>query len=430
MIESIMYLGIGFLFATLVAVAVIPLVHARAVRLTLRRLEQSIPQSLAEIQADKDLLRADFAMSTRRLEIDVEELREQTTSQFAELGRKSDVINRLKFERQAQTAEAVALKIEVDALKERLAAASRAAEMAEFQRHEPDVASLVPKDWPRGEQVRVPIEFSEAQPRNEPRHESDVVALALQSPTTQEAGDGSSRQRIGIVREKFRGPAVLPAESSIHVSPDDLVAHDGPPIGKRTTGNVARISLVALIGIGAAFAWRSFGDGATETIGNRASPLSRLLFASTPKAPPAPAPLAPAPATTASAEVVKHPEAVARDLADVRSSAEKPATTQEEPDPNIGTPQSDEPDSKQKLSSAPPQTEPILAPVPDTPPTTVAGWALLEVMDGTAVVKGPNGIVWRVTRGDTVPGVGRVDSIVRWGNRWIVATSGGLISTP
>jgi hypothetical protein len=28
-----------------------------------------------------------------------------------------------------------------------------------------------------------------------------------------------------------------------------------------------------------------------------------------------------------------------------------------------------------------------------------------------------------------VPGVGRVDSIVRWGNRWIVATSKGLIST-
>ena len=31
--------------------------------------------------------------------------------------------------------------------------------------------------------------------------------------------------------------------------------------------------------------------------------------------------------------------------------------------------------------------------------------------------------------GDTVPGVGRVASIVRWGGRWIVATSRGLIST-
>jgi hypothetical protein len=33
-------------------------------------------------------------------------------------------------------------------------------------------------------------------------------------------------------------------------------------------------------------------------------------------------------------------------------------------------------------------------------------------------------------RGDTVPGIGRIDSIVRWGNRWIVATDGGLIATP
>lgn len=34
------------------------------------------------------------------------------------------------------------------------------------------------------------------------------------------------------------------------------------------------------------------------------------------------------------------------------------------------------------------------------------------------------------TRGDTAPGIGRIDSIVRWGNRWIVATASGLISTP
>jgi hypothetical protein len=68
------------------------------------------------------------------------------------------------------------------------------------------------------------------------------------------------------------------------------------------------------------------------------------------------------------------------------------------------------------------------APVPETRPTTIKGWTLLEVKGSTAVLEGPNG-VWRATRGDTVPGVGKIDSIVRWGNRWIVATSRGLIST-
>jgi hypothetical protein len=70
-----------------------------------------------------------------------------------------------------------------------------------------------------------------------------------------------------------------------------------------------------------------------------------------------------------------------------------------------------------------------LTPTPETRPTTIEGWTLREVINGTAVIEGPNG-VWRVTPGQTVPGVGRVDSIVRWGNRLVVATSRGLISTP
>jgi hypothetical protein len=66
---------------------------------------------------------------------------------------------------------------------------------------------------------------------------------------------------------------------------------------------------------------------------------------------------------------------------------------------------------------------------PETRPTTIEGWTLREVVNGTAVIEGPNG-VWKVTPGQTVPAIGRVDSIVRWGNRLVVATSRGLISTP
>jgi hypothetical protein len=69
-----------------------------------------------------------------------------------------------------------------------------------------------------------------------------------------------------------------------------------------------------------------------------------------------------------------------------------------------------------------------LNPTPETRPTTIEGWTLREVNNGTAVLEGPNG-VWRATPGQTVPGVGRVDSIVRWGDRLIVVTSNGLVST-
>jgi hypothetical protein len=68
------------------------------------------------------------------------------------------------------------------------------------------------------------------------------------------------------------------------------------------------------------------------------------------------------------------------------------------------------------------------APTPETRPTTIPGWAVREVVGGTAVLEGPNGTL-KVTRGNAAPGLGRIDSIVRWGNRWIVATSRGLITT-
>ena len=67
--------------------------------------------------------------------------------------------------------------------------------------------------------------------------------------------------------------------------------------------------------------------------------------------------------------------------------------------------------------------------VPETRPTTIEGWTVREVRGGTAILEGPDG-VRMASRGDTIPGVGRIDSIVRWGSRWIVATANGLIATP
>jgi chromosome segregation ATPase len=122
MIEPIMYLAIGFLVAMLCALMVVPLVHNRAVRLTTRRLEAATPLSMAEIQADKDQLRAEFAMSARRLEMSVEQLKNKTTSQLAELGKKSDAINRMKIEIGEKNATIFALEAREKAVKEQLRA--------------------------------------------------------------------------------------------------------------------------------------------------------------------------------------------------------------------------------------------------------------------------------------------------------------------
>jgi len=120
MIEPIMFFGIGFLVASLFGLVLVPLVHNRAVRLTMRRLEAATPLSMAEIQADKDQLRAEFAMSTRRLELSVEQMKSRTTSQLAELGKKTDSINRLKVELGEKTAAIFSLEAREKSLKDQL----------------------------------------------------------------------------------------------------------------------------------------------------------------------------------------------------------------------------------------------------------------------------------------------------------------------
>jgi chromosome segregation ATPase len=122
MIEPIMYLAIGFLVSMLFGLMIVPLVHNRAVRLTTKRMEAATPLSMAEIQADKDQLRAEFAMSARRLEMSVDQLKNKTTSQLAELGKKSDAINRMKIELGEKNATIFSLEAREKAVKEQLRA--------------------------------------------------------------------------------------------------------------------------------------------------------------------------------------------------------------------------------------------------------------------------------------------------------------------
>lgn len=122
MIEPIMYFAIGFLVSALLGLMIVPLVHNRAVRLTTKRMEAATPLSMAEIQADKDQLRAEFAMSARRLEMSVEQLKNKTTSQLAELGKKTDAINRMKVELGEKNATIFQLEAREKAVKEQLRA--------------------------------------------------------------------------------------------------------------------------------------------------------------------------------------------------------------------------------------------------------------------------------------------------------------------
>lgn len=98
-IESVMYFALGALAAGLVMLLIMPAIWRRAVRLTKKRIEAATPITLAEFRADKDQLRAEFALSTRRLEMNVEALRKRLSEQLSDVSRKRGDLAQLKTER-------------------------------------------------------------------------------------------------------------------------------------------------------------------------------------------------------------------------------------------------------------------------------------------------------------------------------------------
>ncbi len=89
MIEQAIYFGLGCAAAGLLALAFLPVLWARAVRLTRQRLQLQIPVSMQEILADRDHLRAGFAVEQRKLEQEMDRVRAGKAQDMAELGRRS-----------------------------------------------------------------------------------------------------------------------------------------------------------------------------------------------------------------------------------------------------------------------------------------------------------------------------------------------------
>jgi chromosome segregation ATPase len=98
-IENIMYFVLGLLVAGLFALILLPAVWRRAVRLTKKRIEAATPMTMAEFRADKDQLRAEFALSTRRLEQNVETLRRRLADQLRDVSRNKSELSGIKGER-------------------------------------------------------------------------------------------------------------------------------------------------------------------------------------------------------------------------------------------------------------------------------------------------------------------------------------------
>ncbi|MBZ6076525.1 hypothetical protein [Microvirga puerhi] len=91
-----MIFALGFLAATLIALLIIPAINSRAERLARRRVEALFPMSIEELSAEKDHLRAEFAILQRKLERKAEEAQAVKHQSMEELGRRAVRIQELE----------------------------------------------------------------------------------------------------------------------------------------------------------------------------------------------------------------------------------------------------------------------------------------------------------------------------------------------
>ncbi|TIL40438.1 hypothetical protein [Mesorhizobium sp.] len=119
MVQSVLFFVLGFLCAGFLALMIAPAIWRRALMLTRKRIEGSMPLTLAEIQAEKDRIRAEFAMATRRLEMSVKALREKSAEQLVEIGRGREALKELALGRKDKEQALSALAAKGEDLRQR-----------------------------------------------------------------------------------------------------------------------------------------------------------------------------------------------------------------------------------------------------------------------------------------------------------------------
>lgn len=88
MIDIGIYVALGFLAASLLALLLVPPLWHRAVRLTTKKLEATMPMSIADIQADKDQLRAEYAIRLRRVEMALDKAKDKAIREQVEANKR------------------------------------------------------------------------------------------------------------------------------------------------------------------------------------------------------------------------------------------------------------------------------------------------------------------------------------------------------
>jgi DNA repair exonuclease SbcCD ATPase subunit len=184
LIEAAMYVALGFCIAGLLAIAILPAIWRRAVRLTRRAVEATTPMTHAEVRAEIGSLRAAHAVEYRRLEAGVERLQRSAAENRLARDRAEAVANDLRKEFAAREQALAEANAREDGLRQELvereeALARARARVRELERTVQRLATT-----------------SETRPQADP----DAAAADTPAPATPEMTSGHAEERAEISR--------------------------------------------------------------------------------------------------------------------------------------------------------------------------------------------------------------------------------------
>ncbi|MEO1745895.1 MAG: hypothetical protein AAFR13_05120 [Pseudomonadota bacterium] len=110
MVGSAVFFVLGALSAFLLALLIAPAVWRRAVYLTQKRIESAVPLTVNELQADKDRLRAEHAVTLKKVDSNLKDQRDRNTKLAAELADLQAQVRSLDERLEAREATIVQLR--------------------------------------------------------------------------------------------------------------------------------------------------------------------------------------------------------------------------------------------------------------------------------------------------------------------------------
>ncbi len=202
-----MLIALGFVAALLVSLLVIRGVWRYAVGLGKRRIERRAPSAIAELKADRDRLKAEFAMQGRRLQLRLDDLKTRMAEQMAEASRNRNRIEQLAIEISSRDkrlserdSEITNLRAQVDSLQRELAERTEMTQQArdDLRNRDDEIAAL------RERMAVADARIAEQTYMLETVHVAPAAIASASGPAGRAASAASSSVNADQVEERLR----------------------------------------------------------------------------------------------------------------------------------------------------------------------------------------------------------------------------------